>query len=102
MWVIAMDIYSSLQEKSNQSVKKLNDAQATLERRIQTCRKAAALAEVESQLKVEMISYEESIASRNNWLKKMEETKQRLARASKLTLALGDERDQMDRKQWKD
>ncbi|KAJ3027001.1 UNVERIFIED_CONTAM: Dynein heavy chain 6, axonemal, partial [Siphonaria sp. JEL0065] len=92
MWVIAMDIYSRVFKEVLPKKKRLEEAQATLEdTRAKLAEKTAALQEVENQLNKLKDTYEASIKSKRVLSEKMEETTRRLARASKLTLALADE-----------
>ncbi|TPX75806.1 hypothetical protein CcCBS67573_g02914 [Chytriomyces confervae] len=92
MWVIAMDIYSRVFKEVAPKRKKLDEAQETLQVTMAAlAQKAAALKEVEDQLNKLKETYENSIKSKKVLADKMEETTQRLARASKLTLALADE-----------
>ncbi|KAI8925763.1 dynein heavy chain and region D6 of dynein motor-domain-containing protein [Entophlyctis helioformis] len=92
MWVIAMDLYSRVFKEVLPKRKRLEEAQQTLEvTRAKLAEKAAALAEVENQLEKLKAKYENSVSSKKQLVEKMEETTRRLARASKLTLALADE-----------
>ncbi|KAI8620571.1 dynein heavy chain and region D6 of dynein motor-domain-containing protein [Chytriomyces sp. MP71] len=92
MWVIAMDIYARVFKDVAPKRKKLEEAQETLQVTMAAlAQKAAALKEVEDQLDKLKETYENSIKSKKVLADKMEETTQRLARASKLTLALADE-----------
>ncbi|KAJ3101998.1 Dynein heavy chain 6, axonemal [Phlyctochytrium planicorne] len=92
MWVIAMDIYSRIFKEVQPKRRRLEEAQATLEStRAKLAEKTAALQEVESQLEKLKKVYEESVSSKRILADKMEETTQRMGRASKLTLALADE-----------
>ncbi|KAI9333548.1 dynein heavy chain and region D6 of dynein motor-domain-containing protein [Obelidium mucronatum] len=92
MWVIAMDIYSRVFKEVLPKKKRLEEAQATLEdTRAKLAEKTAALQEVENQLNKLKDTYEASIKSKKVLSEKMDETTRRLARASKLTLALADE-----------
>ncbi|ORY38879.1 hypothetical protein BCR33DRAFT_853838 [Rhizoclosmatium globosum] len=92
MWVIAMDIYSRVFKEVLPKKKRLEEAQTTLEATMaKLAEKTAALQEVEDQLTKLKETYEASIKSKRVLSEKMEETTRRLARASKLTLALADE-----------
>ncbi|KAI9363382.1 dynein heavy chain and region D6 of dynein motor-domain-containing protein [Zopfochytrium polystomum] len=92
MWVIAMEIYSRVFKEVLPKKRRLEEAQSTLEStRQKLAEKTAALQEVESQLDKLKQKYETSIKSKKVLAEKMEETTRRLARASKLTLALADE-----------
>ncbi|KAJ3032226.1 Dynein heavy chain 6, axonemal [Rhizophlyctis rosea] len=92
MWVVAMDIYSRVFKEVQPKRRRLEEAQQALEStRAKLAEKAAALAEVESQLEKLKVKYETSVESKRQLADKMEETTKRLARASKLTLALADE-----------
>lgn len=92
MWVIAMDIYSRVFKEVAPKKKRLEEAQATLEViKNKLAEKTAALQEVEAQLEVLKQTYENSIASKQQLSDNMDQTTQRLARASKLTTALADE-----------
>ncbi|KAJ1563200.1 Dynein heavy chain 6, axonemal [Cladochytrium tenue] len=92
MWVIAMDIYSRVFKEVAPKRKRLEEAQNALEEtRAKLAEKTAALQGVEDQLAKLKQTYEESLASKRVLADKMEETTQRLGRASKLTQALADE-----------
>ena len=92
MWVIAMELYSRVFKQVAPKRKRLEEAQETLEStRAKLAEKAAALADVELQLDKLKATYENSVSSKKQLLEKMEETTKRLARANKLTTALGDE-----------
>ncbi|KAJ1344291.1 hypothetical protein BSLG_001431 [Batrachochytrium salamandrivorans] len=92
MWAIAMDLYSRVFKEVLPKRKRLEEAQSTLEiTKAKLAEKAAALAEVESQLEKLKAKYENSVSSKRLLIDKMEETTRRLSRASKLTLALADE-----------
>ncbi|KAI9348792.1 dynein heavy chain and region D6 of dynein motor-domain-containing protein [Zopfochytrium polystomum] len=92
MWVIAMDLYSRVFKEVAPKRRRLEEAQQTLEQTMaKLAEKTAALQDVENQLDKLKQKYESSIASKKILADKMEETTLRLARASKLTLALADE-----------
>jgi dynein heavy chain len=92
MWVIAMEFYSRVFKEVAPKRKRLEEAQQTLEEtKRKLDEKTAALHEVEVQLGKLKDKYEESVRSKKVLEEKMEETTQRMARASKLTTALADE-----------
>ncbi|KAJ3052746.1 Dynein heavy chain 6, axonemal [Rhizophlyctis rosea] len=92
LWVIAMDVYSRVFKEVTPKRRRLEEAQQALEKtRAALAEKAAALQEVEAQLEKLKVKYETSVESKRTLAEKMEETTRRLARASKLTLALADE-----------
>ncbi|KAJ3267030.1 Dynein heavy chain 6, axonemal [Chytriomyces hyalinus] len=92
MWAIAMEVYSRVFKEVLPKRKRLEEAQSTLEAtRAKLAEKTAALQEVETQLSKLKDTYEASIRSKRILSEKMEETTRRMARASKLTLALADE-----------
>ncbi|KAJ3281611.1 Dynein heavy chain 6, axonemal [Borealophlyctis nickersoniae] len=92
MWVVAMDIYSRVFKEVAPKKRRLEEAQSALETtRSKLAEKAAQLQEVEAQLEKLKAKYEASVLGKKQLSEKMEETTRRLARASKLTLALADE-----------
>lgn len=92
MWVSAMELYARVAKEVAPKRKRLEEAKEALNTTMaKLAEKAAALKMVEDQLEALKANYEESVASKKVLAEKMEETTRRLARASKLTLALADE-----------
>ena len=92
MWVLAMELYGRVSKEVAPKRKRLEEARETLEAtKAKLLEKTNALKQVEDQLETLKSNYEASVASKKLLAEKMEETSKRLARASKLTLALADE-----------
>ncbi|XP_016058014.1 PREDICTED: dynein heavy chain 6, axonemal [Miniopterus natalensis] len=93
MWVRAMDLYSRVVKEVEPKRQKLRAAQAELDITMATLKeKRALLKQVEDQIQALQDEYDRSVNEKESLTKNMALTKARLARAGKLTAALGDEK----------
>ncbi|TDH16419.1 hypothetical protein EPR50_G00020980 [Perca flavescens] len=92
MWVRAMDLYSRVLKEVGPKREKLAKAQEELDTTMATLReKQQQLQDVENQIKVLQDKFDSSINEKEELVNTMALTEARLARAGKLTSALGDE-----------
>uniref|UniRef100_A0A667W9Y7 Dynein axonemal heavy chain 6 n=1 Tax=Myripristis murdjan TaxID=586833 RepID=A0A667W9Y7_9TELE len=92
MWVRAMNLYSKVLKEVGPKREKLAMAQAELDVTMATLReKQQQLQEVENQIKVLQDQFDSSVKEKEGLANTMALTEARLARAGKLTSALGDE-----------
>ncbi|KAM3865367.1 dynein axonemal heavy chain 6 [Diretmus argenteus] len=92
MWVRAMDLYSRVLKEVGPKRETLAAAQAELDVTMSTLKgKHQELQEVENQIKILQEQFDSSVAEKDGLAKTMALTESRLARAGKLTSALGDE-----------
>ncbi|KAA8595375.1 hypothetical protein FQN60_012510 [Etheostoma spectabile] len=92
MWVRAMDLYSRVLKEVGPKREKLAKAQEELDITVATLReKQQMLQDVENQIKVLQDKFDSSINEKEKLVDNMALTEARLARAGKLTSALGDE-----------
>ncbi|XP_029949300.1 dynein heavy chain 6, axonemal [Salarias fasciatus] len=92
MWVRAMDLYSRVLKEVGPKRAKLAKAQEELDLTMETLReKQQKLQEVEKQIMVLQEQFNSSVNEKEDLVNTMSLTEARLARAGKLTSALGDE-----------
>ncbi|XP_013408536.1 dynein heavy chain 6, axonemal [Lingula anatina] len=97
MWVNAMDLYARVYRTVEPKRQKLAAAESELEAVMSTLReKQSKLAAVEEKIATLQKSYDDSINEKRTLEKKLAQTAGRLKRASKLTTALGDEKDRWE------
>uniref|UniRef100_A0A6Q2Z4C9 Dynein, axonemal, heavy chain 6 n=1 Tax=Esox lucius TaxID=8010 RepID=A0A6Q2Z4C9_ESOLU len=92
MWVRAMDLYSRVLKEVGPKKERLAAAQMELNATMATLKeKQGQLQEVQNQIRVLQEQFDQSVAEKEGLAKTMALTEARLARAGKLTAALGDE-----------
>ncbi|KAK7929355.1 hypothetical protein WMY93_005750 [Mugilogobius chulae] len=97
MWVRAMDLYSKVLKEVGPKREKLSKAQQELNVTMETLReKQKKLMDVENKIRVLQEQFESSEREKEDLLNTMALTQARLARAGKLTSALGDEQVRWD------